>query len=161
MQRAETRPETAASNANSIKTEHRGHAGNGWVQEPAHKHCANRVSPGTLLIPDFSPSSSFIPSLSFPHLPCSWVLPVHPCVRVCVCVCSGPRDRRSHCWEIRSWFSFFGPTLCCWVKAVYIVFIAEDKGFLSQTLVFKTPSPPRSVPLLCPVGYFIPPFHKQ
>lgn len=80
---------------------------------------------------------------------------------VCVCACSGPRDRRSHCWEIRSWFRFFGPTLCCWVKAVYIVFIAEDKGFLSQTLVFKTPSPPRSVPLLCPAGYFIPPFHKQ
>ena len=105
---------------------------NGWVrkQQPAHKRCTNRVSPGKLVIPDFLLSSKFyIIPFSFPCIPaagsCLPILPAgvvlspwHTCVHTHICACCGPRNHRSHQWEMRSWFRFFGLTWRSWVKAV-------------------------------------------
>lgn len=120
---------------------------NGWVreQQPAHKHCMNSCFPWWTSHPKFMPSSKFYPiPFVFPHIPaarsCLPTLPVGALVsvtHVCVVVAPGITD------PSRGWAGagpgFFGLTVHGWVKAVWLVFVAEDRGSSAWTLVSKTP----------------------
>lgn len=110
-----THKKMIASKENSIKIKHRGWSGNSWGT------CSQALCsfPWYIAHPQLLAQQQFYtaPFIS-PNTTSLQLGPACPSLCTCMCACYSPRDHRSHWWEARSRFRFFGLTLCCWVKAV-------------------------------------------